>query len=160
MLAIKELEKLGILTIVENGQYDDFVILQEATTRGGFVISQDRFKDFDHIPMLTEAIRRVLRFRFKHFPLGDIGGKKAMQDGRNKFCLGMELDMKLDPGKFYGIFLAFQLLLKKFAWPTSATARPTSTRTRMTSSTTSSWSTPSESPAPGARSAGRSSAST
>jgi hypothetical protein len=82
---------------VARDQHDDRVILDLAAETGGFIISNDRFREFSSH---KEAVNRVIRFKFYRIPLKKIGGKKAMQNYRNKYYFGMGLDLVLDPSKF------------------------------------------------------------
>lgn len=79
-------------------EHDDQIILKFATETGGFIISRDRYRDYQPIPELVEATRRVISFNFKHVSLNDIGGKEELGHCRNQFCFGMEVSINLNPG--------------------------------------------------------------
>jgi len=63
---LEELQKLGYITEIDDGSHDDLIILEMAKCIGGFVISNDKFRDHTHIEDLREVIEdRVVRFKFE-----------------------------------------------------------------------------------------------
>uniref|UniRef100_A0A915D4J3 RNase NYN domain-containing protein n=1 Tax=Ditylenchus dipsaci TaxID=166011 RepID=A0A915D4J3_9BILA len=45
---LEQLHSLGLLTIIDDGSHDDLVILEMAKNVGGFVVSNDKFRDHTH----------------------------------------------------------------------------------------------------------------
>jgi hypothetical protein len=76
--------------------YDDIPILYWASKCAGFVISNDKYREFKSIPLCCEATTRVIKFAFKPIDLQEIGGKKALGKQEHKFRFGMDLCLDLD----------------------------------------------------------------
>lgn len=64
---------LGYVIPIEDGSHDDLVLLEMAKCTGGFVISNDKFRDHMNIAALKDVIqRRVVRFKFRPCPSDNI----------------------------------------------------------------------------------------
>uniref|UniRef100_A0A914GU78 RNase NYN domain-containing protein n=1 Tax=Globodera rostochiensis TaxID=31243 RepID=A0A914GU78_GLORO len=80
---MEELQKLDYLTVIDDGSHDDFFPLEVAKCNGGFVISNDRFRDH----------RVRTEFAFHHVPIDKVG-KKALSDPAKLGYLELEFTLK------------------------------------------------------------------
>jgi hypothetical protein len=75
---LQELNKMGYVIPIEDGSHDDLVLLEMAKIVGGFVISNDKFRDHLDIAALEDVIKgRVVRFDFRAIPHEVVKNKKT-----------------------------------------------------------------------------------
>ncbi|KAF7633451.1 hypothetical protein Mgra_00007139 [Meloidogyne graminicola] len=121
LFILKEFKSLGILTVVPPNVHDDIAILEYATQVGGFIVSNDKFREFKYCPKMskcTKCVERTIRFTFKQQKkklnfnenkekgnfkyFGSSSSECSLPPNKGKidldnFQLGMELQMELNP---------------------------------------------------------------
>uniref|UniRef100_A0A914LR39 RNase NYN domain-containing protein n=1 Tax=Meloidogyne incognita TaxID=6306 RepID=A0A914LR39_MELIC len=123
LFILQEFKALGILTVVPPNVHDDIAILEYASQVGGFIVSNDKFREFKYCQKILECVERTIRFKFKHLKrkineknnrddndnsessTSSLPRKKSKSD-INKFQLGMELQMEIDQGK--SLYIKYQ----------------------------------------------------
>ncbi|KAL7072940.1 hypothetical protein ACQ4LE_008017 [Meloidogyne hapla] len=119
LFILQEFKTLGILTVVSPDVHDDIAILEYATQVGGFIVSNDKFREFKYCPKMskcTKCVERTIRFKFRRLKKKNDNNRqrsdivysgsstsdcslprKKSKSDMNNFQLGMELQMEIDP---------------------------------------------------------------
>uniref|UniRef100_A0A183C0L2 RNase_Zc3h12a domain-containing protein n=1 Tax=Globodera pallida TaxID=36090 RepID=A0A183C0L2_GLOPA len=95
---MEELQKLDYLTVIDDGSHDDFFPLEVAKCNGGFVISNDRFRDHRVRTEVPDGLRQIIdsrnvQFAFHHVPIDKVG-KNALSDPAKLGYLELEFTLK------------------------------------------------------------------
>ena len=86
------MQKLGYLGTITDHSHDDLILLEYAKCTGGFIISNDKYRDHDQIysaktkdqASLDVMRERIVRYRFKRFSVDKLkGGKKGLCSAKN-----------------------------------------------------------------------------
>ncbi|KAL3121772.1 hypothetical protein niasHT_002000 [Heterodera trifolii] len=95
---MEELQKLDYLTVIDDGSHDDFFLLEVAKCNGGFVISNDKFRDHRVRTEVPDGLRQIIDnrsvpFSFHYVPIDKIG-KTALADPAKLGYLELEFTLK------------------------------------------------------------------
>ncbi|KAI1727802.1 zc3h12a-like ribonuclease NYN domain-containing protein [Ditylenchus destructor] len=90
---LEQFHHLGYLTIIDDGSHDDLLILEMAKNVGGFVVSNDKFRDhLAKVESLMNVIKaRTVFCRAKRIPIYDVG-KEFIRTAGNKCYIGFRLN--------------------------------------------------------------------
>ncbi|KAF7633720.1 RNase_Zc3h12a domain-containing protein [Meloidogyne graminicola] len=109
---LEEMQKLGYLGTITDHSHDDLILLEYAKCTGGFIISNDKYRDHDLLystktkdkASLDVMRQRIVRYKFKHCSVDKLkGGKYGLCSAKNgNGYLG--LDCVLQPPSLKAMF--------------------------------------------------------
>ncbi|CAK5077631.1 unnamed protein product [Meloidogyne enterolobii] len=109
---LEEMQKLGYLGTITDHSHDDLILLEYAKCTGGFIISNDKYRDHDQIystktkdkASLDVMRERIVRYKFKPCNV------EKLKKGKNSLCTSthgrgfLGIDIVLQPPSLKAMF--------------------------------------------------------